>query len=311
MAACWGRPPALRPEEYDVLPLTEQDFPLQGLRPVFAVQMTKLAKIVGSIADLIMKKIAVPDHEIASIVGSLCDWQHGLPDELRRFGTDGTPRPFHRHTSELFIHYFTCVILLQMLIKDPPMQWWTSATSVVAASCVAHLYEDINCREQASHLLHIHGFLSLVSAVVLISYSPQSREKEALRKKDIETIYSTLKAMRTKFGGARVLLDKIQRIQHDLESSRANPLMPGPVKILEDRLDELFPFPRSFCENMDLLGPSQTLSTLFPTNEFVPAEGMSFSQSMDTMFSIMDMLDMRFDTFNASNMETRGHLPDS
>lgn len=195
------------------------------------------------------------------------------------------------------------------------MQWWTSTPSVVAAACVARLYDDINCREQASHLLHIHGFLSLVSAVVLIWYSPQSREKEALRKRDIGTIYSTLEAMRTKFGGARVLLDKIRRIQHDLESRRAHtgipvlnggvPLVPGPVTILEGRLDELFPFPLTFCENMDLLGLSRTSHTLFPTNEFAPVEWMSFGQSVDSIFSIMDISDLiSIDTFDASNKQT-------
>lgn len=309
MIACWGRPPALRLEDCDVQPLTMQDFATRGVSTMVSLQSIKLMERIGIISELNTKKGVPSEEEVERTVTSLCNWQQNLPDELRLYDYDGTRRPFYRPTSEMFIHYFTAIVLVQMLSKDSHMQWRTSAPSILAASCVARLYDEILCREQHVHLLNIHGFLCLATAVVLNFYRPSSPEKEVLRKKDMGVICSVLDGMRAKYGGARLILKKIQKLQHDVESGRER-AAPAPqncdvssapwvARRVQDRLGELFPFPPSFCKNMDILELGENRGSLMPANYLAAVDEALFGQSSDAMFSLMDVLDMNFGTFDA------------
>lgn len=318
MVACWGRPPTLKSEDCDVQPLTARDFAGEGVSVMVSMHFTNLMKVVGVVAELNAKKGVPSEKEVQDIVALLCDWQRGLPDELRLYNNvNDARRPFHRYTSELYIHYFATIILVQMLSKDRQSPWRIAPASILAASCIAHLYDEIHCREESVHLLSINGFLALVAAIVLVFFRPHSSEKEAIRRNDIGNICSVLGVMCNKYGGARLVLKKIQglELQHDAErrdfaahttsnsyqngGGGASSCAPWVARSVHGQLNELFPFPRSLCDNMDILKPAGIRSDHLSLGEAFAADHGLFAhqQLSDNMFSLMDILDMNFDAF--------------
>jgi hypothetical protein len=265
MAACWGRPLFIRPEDTDVEPLTEEDFELQGFGAVASTYMTKLIQIIGKIIQLKSMKSRPTEEDVEAAVTSLCSWVADLPQELRLFSSEGVKRPFNQHRAEALIFYLVSIILVQTMGRNTPSHWRTSAASFLAASCAARLYDEIQCRERAVHLIHFHAFLVLVVGVVLISHQPQSQEKERIRDRDMNIVRSVLEGMSVKYGGARAILKKFQEIRREAvgggvdepsnitRSDATGSQASSTAKIVQDHIGDLFPFPLDFCENMDIL----------------------------------------------------------
>ncbi|KAK1517724.1 uncharacterized protein CCOS01_11981 [Colletotrichum costaricense] len=193
MVACWGRPRSLKLADCDVQPLAASDFITQGVFTTVSLQFTGLMNVIGKLSELNTRKGVPVESEVETVIASLCEWKSGLPDVLRLYYTDGTRRTYHRYTSELHIHYSTAIIMVQMLSKSRHAPWRTSHASVLAATYVAELYEEIHYREDASHLLSINGFMALVAAIVLVFHRPNTLEKETIRKNGIESICSVLR----------------------------------------------------------------------------------------------------------------------
>ncbi|KAK1855608.1 hypothetical protein CCHR01_01783 [Colletotrichum chrysophilum] len=276
MVACWGRPRSLKLEDCDVQPLASSDFAAEGVSVMVSLHFTRLMNVARSVAEWNTKKGVPSEHEVEGIIASICNWYRGLPEELRLHDQNGTRRPFHRFTSELHIHYFTTIILIQMLSKDRHSPWRTSPASIVAASCVAHLYEEIDCREEAVHLLSVNGFLALVAAIVLIFQRPKSPQKDVIRNNGVNSICSVLRLMCAKYGGARSVLKRIQGLQLSAEGREPSAhydqnggpasCAPWVARAVNRHVDELFPFPHSFCENMDILGLAEIRSDQLSVN---------------------------------------------
>ncbi|KAL0764156.1 hypothetical protein CaCOL14_013209 [Colletotrichum acutatum] len=146
MVAYWGRPRSLKPGDCDVQPLAASDFKTQGV-----FKMVSLQYVIGKLSELNTRKGVPVESEIESVITSLCEWKSGLPDVLRLYDADGTRKSYDRYTSELHIHYLTTSIIVQMLSKSRHALWRTSHASVLAATCIAELYEEIHYREDSSY----------------------------------------------------------------------------------------------------------------------------------------------------------------
>ncbi|KAF4835130.1 Acetamidase regulatory protein [Colletotrichum tropicale] len=301
MVACWGRPRSLKPEDCDVQPLEASDFAAEGVLVMVSLHFTRLMNVTRSVAELNTKKGVPSEHEVEEIITSLCTWYRGLPEELRLHDQNGTRRPFNRFTSELHIHYLTTIILIQMLSKDRHSPWRTSPASIVAASCVAHLYEEIHCREQAVHLLSVNGFLALVAAIVLVFQRPKSPQKEVIRNNGVNSICSVLRLMCAKYGGARSVLKRVQELQLNAEGRETSTnchqnggpasCAPWVARAVNKHIHELFPFPLSFCDNMDFLDLVETRWDHLSFDAAGAADSMPFEQVWDSGFSLMDILE--------------------
>lgn len=258
LIACWGRPLAIKLEDCDVSPLTIQDFPDNNLATLVALEGRRILEIIGTIGELNIQKRNILSEEISKLITSLSEWQRDLPDELRLHDVDGARRPFHRPTSELFIYYFGAIILLQILGQRPYQQWQSSTLSLTAASCMASLYEEIHSREQSTYLLNFHGFFCMTAAVPLILCSRPLGDYDE-RESQMEVICSVLECLRTRYGGADLVLRKVQRLRSDSESfegailqeSRVDRMDSTARRRLEECWDQLFPFPPSFCKRVD------------------------------------------------------------
>lgn len=319
MLACWGRPPALRSQDCDVPPLTEQDFPSGGSGARLSIQFSKIMTLIGRIGELTLSKHAPSNEQIADLVSAVCNWQRELPDELRLHDAHGVRRRFHLGTAELHIHYFTAVVLLQMACTGPDAPLRTSAPLVLAASYTARLYDEIDCREHTAHLLSFHSFFCLVAVVPLILYAALTPEKKIARERDIAMCRSTLESMSAKYGNASLALKKIHFLLREVEGGGEGGGLGGDARLgtpewinsalaatrtLQNRMADLFPFPPSLQKSMEVLDPGCIAAEgdFSPTREnqlFASADADAIGEPHPhTFFTIMDMFDVNFDMFD-------------
>ncbi|KAL4798068.1 hypothetical protein BDV19DRAFT_386726 [Aspergillus venezuelensis] len=275
--ACWGRPSAfLHLPGFDIPPLTEQDFlPARDRSPMVFLQALKLSEILDTITKANLDQSLITPDIAKKSVDDLCAWVHNLPNELRLFSPDNARCAFWRPLAELHIWYFVTIILLQLL-DSARFPWKIASSSFAAASCIARLYEEIECREETPRLLQIHGFFCMVASVPLICYPHELLQDvnvnmNAVREEEINIICGVLGQMRRRYGGSDLVLRKIRRLRAEMrtdnnecgctihvgrQSSNDNDLrstsMPATSSI-QRRIDELFPFPHELSSALILL----------------------------------------------------------
>ncbi|KAK1474423.1 hypothetical protein CTAM01_15905 [Colletotrichum tamarilloi] len=308
MVACWGRPRSLKLTDCDVQPLAASDFETQGVFTTVSLQFTGLMNVIGKLSELNTRKGVPVESEVETVIASLCEWKSGLPDVLRLYDADGTRRTYHRYTSELHIHYLTAIIIVQMLSKSRHAPWRTSHASIIAATHVAELYEEIHYREDASHLLSINGFMALVAATVLVFHRPNTLEKETIRKNGIESICSVLRVMSKKYGGARSVLQRIQGLQiqaerrdaslNNLQNDTSSSSATWVARSVNAHIHELLPFPLSLDENVNILDRAEAVTDRLPDDRVVTATTAPVEDVSNDIFSLMDILEMDFDPFD-------------
>ncbi|KAK5991597.1 hypothetical protein PT974_09882 [Cladobotryum mycophilum] len=296
MVACWGRPPALSMDDSDLLPLSLADFSRHAVGAALALEGHKVIHVIGKIGQLNARKREIPSEEMGSIITLLCDWQRDLPHEARLFDSGGERLPFSRVASEIHIYYFAAIIMIQMLNQRQHTQWQPSTSSLVASSCMAALYDEINSREQAAYLLHHHGFLIMAAALPLIFHSPQAENRNSISDQ-LDVICSVLLRMKAKYGGASFVLSKIHRLRQWSTASERPASQSGPsnatVYKLESCLNQLFPFPSKFCSQMESVDPTA-----------LDGNDRRDDLALESDFTMFDMLGMdmtSFDMLESSN----------
>lgn len=299
--SCWGRPSAFpQISSCDVPAPTEQDFQTPGKKALVFLKAFDLSAILEKVNKISLGQSQVVLDDMTKLVDQLCSWVQNLPQELRLFDSDNTRQPFWRPSAELHIWYLAIVILLQLLDKDG-FPWKIAPSSLVAASCIARLYEEIDCREETVHLLHIHGLFCMLAAVPLICYSHTSQETRATCEEDVDIICRILHKMRCRYGGADLVLTKIRHLQEETRRDRETathrqledfvPHMPATGSI-RSRVGDLFPFPRSFCSALDLVGQEMhTMEALDESHMLQMEDGFS-PLSYDHNLSLATLLAM-------------------
>lgn len=298
--ACFGRPPIFAANYYDVKPLKISDFDTEDTQAHYFIHGSKVCSIIGNIADLdIRRKEVVPD-EILELVLSLCRWIEELPTELRLYDAHGNRKEFCLMTSQIFILYFAAIIMLQLL-QGASRQRATSLRSLIAASCISRLYEEINFRELTESLMPINGFFCMLASLPQIYYRPQCEEEEHVRQEEIEILCSILGKMRYKYGGSEMVLCKIRGLQAQIRASgeeNATGCNQGSEYDMGDTENayskRLFPFPMDMSSHMKLVY-SEALSragSFFPMDSewasWLVTEGHGFVDFLEMLPGVED-----------------------
>jgi hypothetical protein len=278
------------------------DFEMPNRQALVSLETTKLSKIMDVIAELNVLRRPIECDELENVMATLREWVSLVPDEIRLYTRNGDRRPFYRPCSELFISYFVTIILAQLLKhkeRKGPSQ--TSVLSLVAASCIVSLYDEIHCREQTVYLLSMNGFFCMSAALPLIYYRPKLPRKDAARKQELGVLRAILTRMRDRYGGSDMVLGKINRLENDVD--RLMKETRGPYASIQETeqvrepRNELFPFPTTMCENMEMLELASTPHYHFMANNIIPfgneilAESIPFTDSyfMDDMLGSVDL----------------------
>lgn len=280
----------LRCRDSDVHLPTLQDFEVVNLQSHVFIQSTKLYKILSSISELRTERRPIEPQEINNIQSSLHNWISQLPPELQLFDATGDRTKYFRPALEAMIQYFVAIIISEFLrFRDKERPWRMTIPAVVAASCAAALYDEIHCRDQAIFLPAMTGFFCLAIALPLIHHIAASSEKETARKRGLEVLRAILRKMQDRFGDAQLALRLMEKLEESIKES------PRRQYCGEENLQEacvsvrnLFPFPSSICDNMDLLEQEHLLIGGSYTEIVMPASSWSSDNGIfDT--SLMDL----------------------
>jgi hypothetical protein len=155
-AACWGRPASIRPTDFDVRLPNLDDFEERDVQAQVFVHSTNMYIIVGKIAELCSSTQPTSPEGLSELTALLREWLHFLPEDLQLYDSADNRRQYYRPVCDMYIVYFTAIILIQSMHKHHEKHRRTSPISAVASSCIVALYEEIYYRQQAHFLLHIH-----------------------------------------------------------------------------------------------------------------------------------------------------------
>jgi len=275
---------------------------MSNVQSLVFLEITKLCKIMSCLSEHQQEKRSIQPEELANIEVALCDWMVQLPNELQLYDEVYCRRAYYRPVSEMFIQYFVTIILKELLRhRDGNRQWKVSALSLIAASCAVVLYDEIQCQDETIFLPPINGFFCLALALPLIHHVPQSTQKEASRKSELDIVRSVALGMQDRYGDSPMVLGKINNLEKRIHGTAAgdeprDTTLPGNLESCAFA-KELFPFPASFCDNMDLLSLAAVPINQLDVEDFVPMENWS----ADGYFFDSTFLDLFGEDFGESS----------
>ncbi|KAM3473693.1 hypothetical protein MY8738_008269 [Beauveria namnaoensis] len=194
LALIYGRLPALKRNDFDVSPLSEEDFDVVDIQSRQFIADISLALIMGELAPKISRNIT-PAQEQMPIAELLSGWMMELHPDLSLYDDNGDRRAHYFPVAELHIQYFGAVILSQAMPSKCSKQWACSTACLIAASCIAELYEEILYREE-----------------------PENEEMEAQRKESLGVLCSVIEQLNHRFGIAKTVARKIKILQRERET---------------------------------------------------------------------------------------------
>lgn len=286
-----------------------QDFAVSHPDNEIFIQRTKLCLILGKVADAQYGQQRKPKlEEIANIGENLREWIRDLPEGLHLYDESFERKPYRRHASELHIMYFTCIILFYRLVENPRLCLDSLKVSVVAASGIAWLFEELHYRGDMISLLPINNWYCMVASVPLIHAIARLSENNALLREDLSKIRLVLQEMKANSPSTNLIIANLDRVQRSILGINGSPVQP---RIPEDnggslsesevscsaqchRIDplRLFPYPPTICSSMNLLplGNRDTVDAeAMPNLQFLDGES-------DLMFNF-DLCDVQMDQF--------------
>ncbi|GAB1205886.1 hypothetical protein APSETT445_004565 [Aspergillus pseudonomiae] len=257
LSGAFGRPTCIKEDEFDARPLAEEDFECPGIQPLLFMQLAKIASILGRILDLRWRAPKDIQTQHADILHSLKDWIRNLPTPIHIFDRNGV-RTYRRDVFELHIVYFATIILYCDLFNDHDITSVPNIVSLVASSCIARLYHEIDCRDDLNYLLGIQNWFLTVAAMPQLLYNAAEcslPESDSYCSEELDMLVSSLEQVQTRIPGSTVILNAINR----LRASRTS----GPVRNPREKVffsegydlfgfRDLFPFPNSLSPRLAL-----------------------------------------------------------
>lgn len=241
----------------------------------------ELYTIVGKITEASSGGNTPSLVDLTNLALLLQNWLASLPPELALYDMIGARRAYYRPAVEMHIFYFVAIILVQSIASPSRASIHsrkpTPLPSFLASSCIVSLYEEICCRQQVQFLIHVNAFFIMVAAISQLYMRHNGQQEETWSEKrtiaeKIELLCKILQKMQIKYGGAGMVLQKIQFLSAELEnssiaSSKTNTIpqneqssAPGAQEAASwfsvpewMNLRQIFAFPSSLCDDMALL----------------------------------------------------------
>ncbi|KIW83632.1 hypothetical protein Z517_02878 [Fonsecaea pedrosoi CBS 271.37] len=218
-AVCFGRPLPIRAEDFDIeLPKLE-DFQTLNDASLCFIEFSKLVVIMASIVEASIKRRHQSHFDVTDIVTGLQAWVRELNPRFK-LQDRGRRLQYSRPGSELHIMYCVCVILFLSLPGNLHQKNVADQGNLLAASCIARLYEEMGHRDDINFLLPIHDYFAMVAGAQLIAaLRLPSTQSDRLRE-DLGIIKdSMLATMSLKWPGAKAVLIRLQYLEQNAAST--------------------------------------------------------------------------------------------
>ncbi|OQU94373.1 Fungal specific transcription factor domain-containing protein [Cladophialophora immunda] len=258
--AYFGRPMCMQPKDFDVRRLRLEDFETPDEQAEIFMEYTRLASILGGMLETQRPEYVSSMDKDLGILESLRNWVHELPPHIQLYDTRGR-KVYRRDVYEIHIIYFVNIIMFHLCVPAV-RSTATSIAALVASSCLARLYEEIEWRDDINYFLSVHHWYVMVACVPQAHYSASLYDPDNLCTEELNIFIKILEQMRTKWPAVETLLKKVERLrqsplgQMDNGSGHMGTLQDGTASsgsVPMSTIAALFPFPSSVCPRMGLL----------------------------------------------------------
>ncbi|KAK6386172.1 hypothetical protein LTS17_001747 [Exophiala oligosperma] len=260
MACAFVRPCLVKPQDFTVSPLSLADYPNTDMKCVINMSLVKLSLILHKTHDLASLTPEALPLESQSILESLQDFIQSLPSQIRLYSPEGRKK-YRWEIFEVHILYFVAIINYCHQYERVSLTSTGSFHALVASSCIARLYEEMNCRDDVNHLWAFHNWYVMVASAPLLGSSCETEEERDISRQELDILEITLSILRKKWHGAGVVQNTIMRLRRKDSGDCVPPTSRHsasavPVHMVHD----LFPFPQSLAPRLKMLGQQYTHS---------------------------------------------------
>ncbi|KIX03137.1 uncharacterized protein Z518_06688 [Rhinocladiella mackenziei CBS 650.93] len=313
-SACFGRPALIKSHEFKVRPLEYCDFKVINDQAELFIQYVNLNAILGKMLELHSRKPYGDPAEAVHILDSLKSWINQLPSNLRLYTYSTDQRTYRRDVYEVHINYFVLVVMFFHLCGHAITIRTSTAnlTSLIASSCIARLYEEMEYRDDIAYLLPINTWYIMVGCIPQVHQSTGRPNGDTICEDELNILRHALRTMANKYPPSRNVLYGIDRFARkrtttgknevrrplgisDLTGGRSNENDPGAFP--DELVRELFPLPKTMCPRMDLLEPvgerrepSTMSGEIFPWDEQNPMDWLFDEFCQDSIDSYDSLL---------------------
>lgn len=170
-----------------------------------------------------------------------------------------------------------------------------STASLVASSCLARLYQEIDDHDEINYLMPVHNWHLMVACVPQIHQDTLFHDEDDLCNAELDTLSMALRCMRLKWPPANNVLTTIDRLRATKdEVKRPSEGYQWPMGSCPEgcELKSLFPFQRDMCPRMALIDLDFDNAAIGRESASVPTT----TGAMDWIFDEFhqDLLDMPF-----------------
>lgn len=140
-----------------------------------------------------------------------------------------------------------------------------STASLVASSCLARLYQEIDDHDEINYLMPVHNWHLMVSCVPQIHHETVFQEEDDLCNTELNTFSMALRCMRLKWPPANNILATVDRLcatkadkifisgEDARQGAPSGCQQPMDHHFAASELKGLFPFPPDMCRRMELV----------------------------------------------------------
>ncbi|KAH0831532.1 hypothetical protein AYO21_11332 [Fonsecaea monophora] len=265
-AACFGRPLGITLDGFDVNLPRPEDFEEPNDQALVFIEHCKLIVIMAQILEANVKRRRQHSFDVTYIMVALQDWIRQVPAQLQLY--EGNRRkPYYRLACELNVIYCVCVILFFRMCANAYHQPIADQCSLIAASRIARLYEEMAFRDDINFLLPINNYFAMVAGAQLIARLKSLPTPSETLNEEVKIIrVNMLENMSIKWPAAGAVLTRLRYLeQASVRSTNHGTSGPnfdegGTAAPLSNEqsdnvLASLFPFPNTTSSESE---PSQT-----------------------------------------------------
>ncbi|POR32512.1 Fungal specific transcription factor domain-containing protein [Tolypocladium paradoxum] len=229
-----GRPTIIDPDYCDARMVTAEDFPDPSDPKVeIFINWVKLLDISGRISKHLSKRVE-DRTDTANFSHDLTSWVQSLPEALSLPIRTARTMAFNRDVHRLFLTYLTNITLLH-LSKSSQLLPKASKAAIVAASCVARLFEDFLTRGNIRFLSGDAGW-EIAVAILALLHARRIEDLRPYADADIQTLRTALRQMTLLWPSSRMFyaaFDKLLGIDQT-SVNRHNPIVRAEGDQVED-----------------------------------------------------------------------------
>lgn len=209
------RPCIINPDDCDIPQPILADFPdHNGPQAEIFISWVQLCGIVGRIGES-MRRQVVSQH-----LEELMDWVTSMPAHLQIAISTSRTTKFNRDIHQLYLPYLTAVALLHLARPSATALPKASMTAVVAASCIARIFQDLLVRGSIHYLPALSTWFITIALLPLIHARHIPELKESADD-HIRILRIGLRELRTMYPGTEITITGLERL---LSSTRKDEL---------------------------------------------------------------------------------------